>query len=67
MNKPILMQFYTIEFVNKTARPEWRSGKVRLNSEGGFITQLWAEKGKKNEFQIELFDQTGARQKTISR
>jgi len=56
---------FTIEFVNKTARPEWRSGKVRLNSEGGFITQLWAEKGKKNEFQIELFDQTGARQKTI--
>ena len=55
---------YTIEFVNKTARPEWRSGKVGLNSEGGFITQLWAEKGKKNEFFIELFDQTGARQKT---
>lgn len=56
---------YTIEFVNKTARPEWRSGKVGLNSQGGFITQLWAEKGKKNEFLIELFDQTGARQKTI--
>ena len=56
---------YTIEFVNKTARPEWRSGKVGLNSEGGFITQLWAEKGKKNEFLIELFDQTGSKQKTI--
>jgi molecular chaperone DnaK len=56
---------YTIEFVNKTVRPEWRSGKVGLNSEGGFITQLWAEKGKKNEFLIELFDQTGAKQKTI--
>lgn len=56
---------YTIEFVNKTARPEWRSGKVGINSEGGFITQLWAEKGKKNEFLIELFDQTGAKQKTI--
>ena len=55
---------YTIEFVNKTARPEWRSGKVGLNLEGGFITQLWAEKGKKNEFQIELFDQTGVRHKT---
>jgi molecular chaperone DnaK len=55
---------YTIEFVNKTVRPEWRSGKVGLNAEGGFITQLWAEKGKKNEFLIELFDQTGARQKT---
>lgn len=56
---------FTVEFVNKTARPEWRSGKVGLNPEGGFITQLWAEKGKKNEFLIELFDQTGSRLKTI--
>jgi molecular chaperone DnaK len=59
------LEGYTIEFVNKTAIPEWRSGRVGLNSEGGFITQLWAEKGKKNEFLIELFDQTDARQKTI--
>jgi len=56
---------YTIEFVNRTVRPEWRSGKVRLTSEGGFISQLWAEKGKKNEFVIELFDSTGVRQKTM--
>jgi molecular chaperone DnaK len=56
---------YTIEFINKTVRPEWRSGKVGLTSEGGFISQLWAEKGKKNEFIIELFDPTGVRQKTI--
>ncbi len=56
---------YTIEFINNTVRPEWRSGKVGLNSEGGFISQLWAEKGKKNEFLIELFDPTGVRQKTI--
>jgi molecular chaperone DnaK len=56
---------YTIEFINKTVRPEWRSGKVGLTSEGGFISQLWAEKGKKNEFLIEIFDATGARHKTI--
>jgi len=56
---------YTIEFINRTVRPEWRSGKVGLTSEGGFISQLWAEKGKKNEFIIELFDPTGVRQKTI--
>ena len=56
---------YTIEFVNKTVRPEWRSGKIRLSSEGTFISQLWAEKGKKNEFHIELHDQTGVKLKTI--
>lgn len=64
-DKQMSFDGFTIEIVNKTAKPEWRSGKVGLNAEGGFITQLWAEKGKKNEFVIELFDQTGARQKTI--
>jgi molecular chaperone DnaK len=56
---------FTIEFVNKTVRPEWRSGKIGLSSEGVFISQLWAEKDKKNEFQIEFYDQTGVKYKTI--
>ncbi|MGM0582682.1 MAG: Hsp70 family protein [Bacteroidota bacterium] len=64
-DKDISFDGFTIEFINKTVRPEWRSGKVGLNSEGGFISQLWAEKGKKNEFLIELFDQTGIKQKTV--
>lgn len=56
---------YTIEFINKTVRPEWRSGKIMLSSEGGFVNQLWAEKGKKNEFVIELNDSSGVKHKTI--
>ncbi len=56
---------YTIEFVNKTVRPEWRSGKIKLSSNGGFVNQLWAEKGKKNEFNIELYNASGVKQKTI--
>jgi molecular chaperone DnaK len=64
-DKQMSFDGFTIEFVNKTAKPEWRSGKAGLKTEGGFITQLWAEKGKKNDFLIELFDQAGARQKTI--
>lgn len=64
-DKNLNFNSYTIEFVNKTVRPEWRSGKVALTPEGGFISQLWAEKGKKNEFLIEIFDSTGVRHKTI--
>lgn len=56
---------YTIEFINLSVKPEWRSGKIDLNSEGGFISQLWAEKGKKNEFLIELFDSTGVKNETV--
>jgi molecular chaperone DnaK len=56
---------YTIEFVNKNVTPVWRSGKIVLNAEGKFFTQLFAEKGKKNIFQIELLDSTGTQQKTI--
>ncbi|MEX2409839.1 MAG: Hsp70 family protein [Candidatus Paceibacterota bacterium] len=64
-DKNVNFDGYTIEFVNKTVREKWRSGKVGLTSEGSFISQLWAEKSKKNEFLIELFNSTGVRQKTI--
>ncbi len=55
---------YTIEFANKTSRPEWRSGKIEVMQEGGFIGRLWAEKGKRNEFAIELFNNTGVKRNT---
>lgn len=54
----------TIEFVNKEARPPWRSGKVGLSPDGRFMTNLWAEKGKQNTFVIELVNATGVRQIT---
>lgn len=52
---------YTIEFINTDSRPQWRSGKVQLTAGGGFMTTLWAEKGKQNIFQIELCDSTGTK------
>ncbi len=64
-DKELDFSSYTIEFVNKTVRPEWRSGKIKLSGKGGFVNQLWAEKGKKNEFNIELYNEAGAKQKTI--
>jgi len=53
------LQGYTVEFINADARPQWRSGKVGLAPNGGFMTTLWAEKGRPNTFQVELCDSTG--------
>ena len=50
---------FTIEFVNESVRPEWRSGKVGLSPIGAFMTQLFAEKGIENLFRIELCDARG--------
>ena len=50
---------FTIEFVNPSAKPAWRSGKVGLAPNGAFMTTLWAERGKTNTFKIELLDSTG--------
>lgn len=52
---------YTIEFINTESRPQWRSGRVQLAANGAFTTTLWAEKGKLNNFQIELCNQTGTK------
>jgi molecular chaperone DnaK len=54
---------FTIEFVNREARPPWRSGKLGLSPDGRFMATLWAEKGRQNDFQIELVDATGTIQK----
>src|SRR5262249_16159724 len=56
---------FTIEFVNPDSRPPWRSGKVSLDRDGVFSTNLWAEKGKRNTFQIELYDPTGRKWETV--
>jgi molecular chaperone DnaK len=52
---------YTIEFFNNEAKPAWRSGKIRLSREGTFQATLWAEKGRRNTFAIELRDSLGNR------
>lgn len=56
---------FTIEFVNLDARPQWRSGKLGLAPNGGFMTNLWAEKGRPNTFLIELCDATGTKLETV--
>ncbi|VAW65818.1 Chaperone protein DnaK [hydrothermal vent metagenome] len=55
---------FTVEFVNTSVKPQWRSAKVGLNPEGAFVTQLWAEKGLENIFQINLRDQHGNQRET---
>ena len=56
---------FTIEFVNADAHSQWRSGKISLGPNGDFITTLWAEKGRANNFLIELCDKTGTRHETV--
>jgi molecular chaperone DnaK len=56
---------FTIEFINASARPPWRSGKLGLGPDGAFVTNVWAEKGHPNTFEIELCDPTGRQIKTV--
>lgn len=51
---------FTIEFVNESSQPAWRSGKTPVNDDGGFATSLWAQKDIRNEYKISLFDQLGS-------
>jgi molecular chaperone DnaK len=55
---------FTIELINKTTIPAWRSGKIGLAPDGSFMTNLWAEKGRVNRFDIELCDAIGKTCKT---
>ena len=54
---------FKIEFVNPSTK--WRSGQIPLNSEGGFMGNLLAEKGVRNVFQIELANAQGSLQKVV--
>ena len=58
---------FTIEFVNTTAHPPWRSGQIALGPEGSFMTNLWAVKGPQNIFSIELVDPRGSKRGTVPR
>lgn len=55
---------WTIEFSDPDARPEWRSGKISLSSDGLFLTTLRAEKGRRNTYLIELCDSRGFHHET---
>ncbi len=50
---------FTVELVD--ARTRWRSGRIPLGAEGVFMTQLYAERQRRHEYEIELCDATGTR------
>lgn len=59
---------FTVEFVNRTDGAKeligWRSGKIRLKTDGKFKLRLEAEKNVRNSYAIELLDPQGSK-KTI--
>lgn len=50
---------FAIELVNQ--KTQWRSGRVALQSGGVLLTEIHAEAGERNTFQIDLYDATGQR------
>lgn len=56
---------FTIELVNRAARPAWSSGRIGLDANGSFLTSLYAQKGVTNIYMIELRDGAGAQHETI--
>lgn len=52
---------FTLEIVN--AKTQWRSGKIALAADGVFEAILYANKGEKNTFAIELYDSSARKQK----
>ena len=54
---------FSIEFVNRDTK--WRSGQIPLNGEGSFMANLYAEKGSRNTFHIELSNRQGSLQKAV--
>lgn len=49
----------SVELVNPHSEPAWRSGRIRLTDRGHFSTSLWASRGRRHTYRIELSDQTG--------
>ena len=54
---------FTIEFVE--SKNQWRSGRIDIGDDGTFITIVAAEKGRTNEFLIELRDGNGNLRQTV--
>jgi molecular chaperone DnaK len=59
------LQEFTIELVNRAARPAWSSGRIGLSATGSFIASLFAQKGVTNVFMIELRDGAGVQHETL--
>lgn len=53
------LEGWSLEFCNVTSDISWRSGKIPIGRQNAFFAVLWAERGKRNEFRIELHDPQG--------
>ncbi|MGO4884397.1 MAG: Hsp70 family protein [Bryobacteraceae bacterium] len=58
-SSPANLKGYTIEIINPTCRPPWRSGKIPIAGDGKFVATLYAEPGRENIFEMELRDPAG--------
>lgn len=54
---------FMIEFIE--SKSKWRSGLIVINDNGTFMTTVRAEKGRSNEFSIELRDNAGNLRETV--
>jgi len=51
------LEGYTLEFAE--SKTGWRSGKIDIGADGAFISAVYADRDRKNEFLIELRDANG--------
>ena len=49
-------------FENISAKESWSSGKIPIDKDGVFITELWAEKDIRNQYEIKLSNPEGVEQ-----
>jgi molecular chaperone DnaK len=54
----VVLDDHSIEVVNE--KTKWRSGRIPLRPNGTFVLNLYAEKGERNNYLIEIFDSTGS-------
>lgn len=54
---------FSIEFVE--SKSQWRSGRINIPADGAFTATVCVEKGRSNEFLIELRDVTGNIRETV--
>lgn len=51
---------FFIEFENKTSKPVWRSGKIKVSPKGVFTATLFAQPDITNIYRIYLYDANGS-------
>ena len=60
------MSAYSVEMANESMIPPYRTGRVPLQANGGFMVTLRAQEGDQNVFSVEVADSTGIPQEIIT-